>query len=312
MPRKPRLIVEGEAAVYHVMSRTALDGFVLGDAEKDHLLQLIQHYSAIYFAEVLSFCVMGNHFHLVVRMHPGEEYSDFDVKRRYSIYYQDGDKRDEPLPGQIAMFRHKWEQLSEFMKEIKQTFSRYYNKRHKRRGFFWSDRFKSVLVENGETLINCLAYVDLNPIRAKLVERPDDYRWSSLGYHQQTGNKGNFLSLDFGLVGAECLTPEQRLAKYRQFVYDVGEIKTEKGKSIDSQIVASEPANQFGSIISSRFLSRTRHFTDSGIIGSREFVRTLWQALRSENDNPDKQPVKIFGLDGMFSLRRLSEAEKRS
>lgn len=57
MPRKPRLVVEGEAAVYHVMSRTALDGFVLGDAEKDHLLQLIQHYSAIYFAEILSFCV---------------------------------------------------------------------------------------------------------------------------------------------------------------------------------------------------------------------------------------------------------------
>ena len=90
---------------------------------------------------------MGNHFHLVVRIHPGEGYSDVEVKRRYSIYYQDDDKREEPLPGQIAMFRHKWEQLSEFVKEIKQTFSRYYNKRHNRRGFFWSDRFKSVLVE---------------------------------------------------------------------------------------------------------------------------------------------------------------------
>jgi putative transposase len=62
------------------------------------------------------------------------------------------------------------------------------------------DRFKSVIVEKGETLINCLAYIDLNPLRAGLVDRPEDYRWNSLGYHVQTGNKDNFLSLDFGLI----------------------------------------------------------------------------------------------------------------
>ena len=309
MPRKPRMVITGEAAVYHVMSRTALDGYVIGDAEKDHLLQLIQRYSAIYFAEVLSFCVMGNHFHLVVRMHPGEEYSARDVSHRYATYYRDDDKREEPLPGQIAMYRHKWEQLSEYIKEIKQTFSRYYNKRHNRRGFFWSDRFKSVLVEDGETLINCLAYVDLNPIRAGLAERPDDYRWSSLGYHQQTGNKNNFLSLDFGLFGAERLTSEQRLSKYRQFVYEVGAIKTEKGKSIAPAVVEQEATKHFNPTTTSRFLNRTRYFTDSGIIGSREFVRRLWQRLRPEDDNPDKQPVEISGLGGVFSLRRLSEGK---
>ncbi len=94
MPRKPRLVVEGEAAVYHVMSRTALDGFVLGDAEKDHLLQLIQHYSSIYFAEMLGFCIMGNHFHMVVRMHPGENYSDAEICRRYDRYYQNDQARE--------------------------------------------------------------------------------------------------------------------------------------------------------------------------------------------------------------------------
>jgi hypothetical protein len=61
-----------------------------------------------------------------------------------------------------------------------------------RRGYFWGDRFKSVIVEKGETLISCLAYNDLNPIRAGLVERPKEYRWNSLGYHIQTGNKDNF------------------------------------------------------------------------------------------------------------------------
>ena len=244
-----------------------------------------------------------------MRMNPGEEYSDIEVKRRYSIYYQDDEKRDEPLPGQIAMFRHKWEKLSEFMKEIKQSFSRYYNKRHNRKGFFWSDRFKSVLVEDGETLINCLAYVDLNPVRAGIVEHPDDYRWNSLGYHLQTNNKKQFLSLEFGLIGAEKLNKKQRLAKYRTFVYEVGSLKTDKGKSIDPKIVTNEIKKEFSPSCCDRFLSRTRYFTDSGIIGSREFVRQFWVRLKLEDDNPDKQPVRVSGLAGMFSLKRLSEGD---
>ena len=49
------------------------------------------------------------------------------------------------------------------MREIKVGFARFYNRRYNRHGYFWGDRFKSFIVENGETLINCLAYIDLNP-----------------------------------------------------------------------------------------------------------------------------------------------------
>ena len=116
MPRIARLIVNGEPAVYHVISRTALDGFVLGDVEKEYLLELIKRF---------------------------------------------GD-------AQIPYFRKKWSSLSEYVKEIKQGFSRFYNRSHNRKGFFWSERFKSLIVEDGETLINCLAYIDLHPV--KLLE----------------------------------------------------------------------------------------------------------------------------------------------
>ena len=57
MPRIGRLKIKGEEAVYHVMSRTALDGFVLGDVEKEFLLNLIKRLSRVYFAEVLGFCI---------------------------------------------------------------------------------------------------------------------------------------------------------------------------------------------------------------------------------------------------------------
>ena len=196
MPRISRLVVKEEDAIYHVISRTALPGFVLGDVEKDYLLNLIQRLSAVFFVDVIGFCIMGNHFHLLVKIKTSENYSDSDVRRRVGSYYQD--EKRFVTDGQIPFFRDKLSNLSEFVKEIKQRFSRYYNKLHGRRGYFWGDRFKSVIVENGDTLVNCLAYIDLNPIRANIVKRPEDYRWSSIGYHIQTGNKEGFLSTDFG------------------------------------------------------------------------------------------------------------------
>jgi len=117
-------------------------------------------------------------------------------KTRYVGFY--GDERAF-ADGLIPSLRAKLSSLSEFVREIKVGFARYYNKKHNRRGYFWGDRFKSVIVDKGETLINCLAYIDLNPLRAGIVCRPEDYRWNSLGYHVQTYNRDNFLSTDFGL-----------------------------------------------------------------------------------------------------------------
>ena len=55
-----RIVVKDDPAVYHVMSRVALDGYPLGDVEKEYLLETIRHLSSVYFAEVLGFCLMGN------------------------------------------------------------------------------------------------------------------------------------------------------------------------------------------------------------------------------------------------------------
>jgi putative transposase len=110
----------------------------------------------------------------------------------------------------IPSLRLKLSNLSEFIREIKVGFARCYNRRHNRRGYFWGERFKSVIVENGETLINCLAYIDLIPLRAGLVERPEQYRWNSLGYHLQTNNRDNFLSTDFGLKEFNVKSKKER------------------------------------------------------------------------------------------------------
>jgi hypothetical protein len=204
----------------------------------------------------------------------------------------------------------KLSNLSEFIREIKVGFARYYNKRHHRRGYFWGDRFKSVIVEKGETLINCLAYIDLNPLRAGLVERPEDYRWNSLGYHLQTGNKDNFLSLDFGLIEFGVLNAEERLKLYRRYVYEAGALDRPDKPSagvIDNNVLDKERKNEFELNRVRRFRYRTRYFTDSGIIGTKEFVSINYQRFKDIfMSKREKIPKAVAGLDGVYSLKRLS------
>ncbi len=185
------------------------------------------------------------------------------------------------------------------MKEIKQGFSRVYNRRHHRGGFFWSDRFKSVIVDEGETLINCLAYIDLNPVRAGIVEKPEEYRWSSIGYHVQRKNEEGFLSLDFGLKEFGVKKERERLRYYRRFVYEKGSIE-----GIDKERKKGFELNEID-----RFRYRTRYFTDSGIIGSKAFVDRLYQKFKTHfSSKHEKRPKTIQGLEGVYSLKRLSEA----
>jgi hypothetical protein len=252
---------------------------------------------------------MGNHFHILVRMFPEYKFTDDDIKKRYVGFY--GDDRAF-TDGQIPSLRMKLANLSEFVREIKVGFARYYNRRHNRRGYFWGDRFKSVIVENGETLINCLAYIDLNPLRAGLVDRPEEYRWNSLGYHIQTGNKDNFLSLDFGLLEFGVLNAAERLKLYRRYVYEAGAVdRSEKPTAgvINNSVLAKERKDNFELKRVQRFRYRTRYFTDSGIIGTKEFVSTNYYRFKDLfMSKRDKIPKPVAGLDGIYSLKRLTES----
>ena len=308
MPRTQRMIIVDQSTVYHVMSRTALDGFPLGDVEKDFMLDLISRYAALYLVEILGFCLMGNHFHILVKMIPEYKFTDDDILKRYVHFY--GDERIF-ADGLIPSLRLKLSSLSEFMREIKVGFARYYNRRHNRRGYFWGDRFKSVIVEKGETLINCLAYIDLNPLRAGLVELPEEYRWNSIGYHVQTGNKDYFLSTDFGLKEFNVKSEKERIRRYRRYVYEAGAVnRPDKGKTkvIGDKMLKKERNREFEISRISRFRYRTRYFTDSSIIGSKEFVFSNYQRFKHLfYSRHDKKPRPIKGLDGMYSLKRLSE-----
>jgi REP element-mobilizing transposase RayT len=287
------------------MSRTALPGYPLDDIEKDFFVALTKKLGLLYFVEILGFCCMGNHFHLLVRMRPDSDFSDAGMMKRLAAFYGEDKVFGD---GQLPYFRQKLSSLSEFVREIKVGFARFYNKRHGRRGYFWGDRFKSVVVEKGETLINCLAYIDLNPLRAGLVKRPEAYRWNSIGYHVQTDNQDHFLSLDFGLQEFGVPDEKERLRRYRRFLYETGAVDTGKGVALDAGIVSQEREKEFRVTRLERFKYRTRYFSDSGIIGGKAFVLETYRKVKdSFPSGKEKIPRPVAGLNGIYSLKRLTE-----
>jgi hypothetical protein len=148
-------------------------------------------------------------------------------------------------------------------------------------------------------------------LRAGIVSRPEEYRWNSLGYHVQTNNRDNFLSTDFGLKEFNVKSKKERIRRYRRYVYEAGAINRPdkmQAKAINEKIVAKERKKDFEISRVSRFRHRTRYFTDSGIIGSKEFVSTHYQRFKHLfYSKHEKKPKPIKGLEGMYSLKRLSE-----
>jgi hypothetical protein len=188
-------------------------------------------------------------------------------------------------------------------------------------------------------LINCLAYIDLNPLRAGIVGRPEEYRWNSIGYHVQTNNQDNFLSTDFGpgeicsavtselhpstivptygagragLKEFNVKSKKERIRRYRRYVYEAGAIKQPaKGrvKVIKDNVLERERKREFELSRSDRFRYRTRYFTDSGVIGSKDFVSKNYMRFKHHfNSKKEKKPKAVKGLSGVYSLKRLSEA----
>jgi len=148
-------------------------------------------------------------------------------------------------------------------------------------------------------LMGCAKLIDLNPVRAGMAKKPKEYRWCSLGYHAQTGNRDGFLSTDFGLKEFALKGAKARLAHYRRLVYEKGGLVTEATDLKECLDLTSVDG----------FRYRTRYFTDSGIIGTKEFVSRVYQDFKGHfTSRHEKRPKPVQGLDGRYSLKRLSES----
>jgi len=211
------------AAIYHCVTRVVERRLAFGQEEKEQFRTYMRMYENFSGCRVLSYCLMGNHVHLLLEVPPmpAEGLSDAELLRRLRAIYNapavalvakelaevrqkvKAGLADPLLVREIhERYTYRMHNLGEFMKTLLLRFSRWFNTRHERTGALWESRFKSVLVEDGLAARTMAAYIDLNPVRAGMVTDPAEYRWSSYGEAVGGGPRGDGKKARAGLVRA--------------------------------------------------------------------------------------------------------------
>ncbi|WP_395741424.1 transposase [Prosthecobacter sp.] len=306
-----------ESHCYHVMSRTCGGEIWFEDIEKEALRRIIWRMAEFSGIKIVTYCLMGNHFHLLAEVpHRLTWLERFDgpdgenkLFQHLSILYSKtylGLLRDELADlrqrglkiladQKIDALKKRFCDLSLFVKEIKERFSRWFNKRRGRRGTLWMDRFKSVLVEGkGEPLRTMAAYIDLNPVRAGLVKDPKDYHWC--GYAEALGGsrraqRGLCKALGKPVDGWKS---NEAAEAYRCLLHDEGrEIMDAKNAQVLTRGVTPDSARavlaEKGRLSTAELIRlRVRYFTDGVVLGTKEFVEGIFEAQR-DSFNPKRK-----------------------
>lgn len=167
--------------VYHVLTRGNNRQDVFKD-EKDYeyYIAILERYKERYSFRLYHYALMRNHVHLVI----------------------------EPVEGGGS--------LAEIMKGINLSYVQYFKNKYRHTGHFWQDRYKSIIVSKDDYLLACGSYVELNPVRAKIVEDPKDYRWSSYKFYAY-GSRNPIVD-EHPIYQSLSEDDAERRKKYREFV----------------------------------------------------------------------------------------------
>ena len=197
MPRTARIVPED--AVYHILIRGNNRQSIFKEDDDYHrFLELLLKYKEKFTFKLYHFALMTNHVHLVL----------------------------EPTSGG---------NLAEIMKGVNLAYAQYYKWKYKHIGHFWQDRYKSIIVSKDDYLLACGSYVELNPVRAGIIEDPKEYRWSSYGVYGY-GKKDGLV--DEHPIYLNLSEEEgERRKRYREFVRGMLKDKAAMKGEMEKRIV---------------------------------------------------------------------------
>lgn len=186
MARLPRLTVPGYP--HHIIQRGNNRQAIFADAaDYEMLLRLLDENARKFGVALHAYVLMSNHFHLLATPETAEG-------------------------------------IPQMMQAVGRRYVRYFNQRQARTGTLWEGRYRSTLIQAERYLMACLVYLDLNPVRARIVGEPGDYRWSSHSHY--VGRAADRLVTPHPLYWALGNTPFSREAAYSALVH--ADIKPEE------------------------------------------------------------------------------------
>lgn len=178
MPRLARQLLDNNC--YHVLTRGNNRAAVFHEpADYQRYGQLVLEYFATHQVQLYHYCLMTNHVHLVVQATTGVG-------------------------------------LRQAMQGLNLRYALAYKRKYGHTGHFWQDRFKSLLIADDQHLLQCGAYVDLNPMRARMVRHPQDYPWSSARAYL-TNHRDPLLTPNPRYLALDP-SPLKRRQQYQQFL----------------------------------------------------------------------------------------------
>ena len=192
------LVDPDRSGAFHLISRCVRGAFLCGD-DAEHRRQWvtdgIRLQSTAFCIDVLAYAVMSNHLHVVVTTQPGRAagLTPLAVAERWAVLFPARDAEGNPVSPAlnvlqaraadalwIAERRRRLSSLSWYMKLLKERLARRANAEDHCTGHFWEGRFASVPLLDQAAVTACMVYVDLNPIRAKLADRPETSDFTSI------------------------------------------------------------------------------------------------------------------------------------
>jgi putative transposase len=327
--RLPRVRVKGPA-YYHCYSRV-VDGLFIfqGDSpdcpESEIFLSMMRRWEAFTGVQVLDYVLIGNHFHLeclepepryvsksevLERVEKGFGSAFADELREQLGRFAGQPDEVEQAEALLDTYRSRMFNISAFFQGLKGGYAQSYNRRHNRYGALWAERFKSTLLEKGRAVATVAAYIDLNPVRAKLCEDPVNYPYC--GYAEAIG-KGATLAVEglrMALGLPETANREEVLKAYGKLLHLKGSGTTEKDPptldSAEAQQVAEQDNGELP--VARRLRRKIRYFTDGLILGSYSFVESHYLWLKEKfgyHRASGPKALEVFGLAGLWVLRNL-------
>jgi len=156
----------------------------------------------------------------------------------------------------LLMTPHTDRAISRLMQSLGRRYVRYFNYKYARTGTLFEDRFKSSIVQDTEYLLTCLRYIELNPVRAGIVNDPGDYRWSSYRAHAFGVEAAIWVPHSLYLALAD--NEHQRQQLYRQLV----------SEKLDVDVIA-----------------KIRHCANKGLVLGTEKFRNQFTTLTGDRAN---------------------------
>src|SRR5690554_6247606 len=187
---------------YHIVSRCVRRAFLCGEDaltgesfehRRQWLIDRIKKVAFVFAIDVCSYAIMSNHFHLVLKIGANDNWTDKQVLITWQTLYSlpvmcqrclQGDELDDSsirlVKKYAAEYRERLCSISWFMKSVNEYIARMANEEDRCTGHFWESRFKSQALLDERALLTCMAYVDLNPIRAGMAKSLTDSEFTSI------------------------------------------------------------------------------------------------------------------------------------